>query len=277
MSIHLDDVTAATTLLAFALRPRRIANAHDTYAELRDRYRNDPAFARIVDAAAAGLELRTIGTSPFGLVITPEPGSVFAARTGDYHDVGTSVEHRLLHGLAHLGIAAYCYPTPAALGDPRTVRIAPAKVETETTEAAQRLAADAPDDAAVDSDELRDAWREWLALPPDHRTPTGRLAKHSSRAFYIETALRWLTDQGMLTYDGTQWRTTEAYRMHVHDIANDVRFTLVRSYVRDGDTPGPDTAEPADPEHAATAHSDSDDATDRRETGAPVAADPTGA
>lgn len=231
MTATLDDVAAANRLLAFALRPRRIADADDTYGQLRDRYRDEPSFTATVDAAAQGLALRVLSAGELGLVLTPEVGSVFAARTGDYAEVGSGVEHRLLHGLAHLAIAAYCYPTPSALGDLRVIRILPDRVEQETTEVAQRLAADAPDDVRVDSEELRDAWRAWLALPAVHRTGTGRLARHASRAYFLDAALRWLADQGLLTTDGESWATTDAYRVHVRDIANDVKFGLVRAHM----------------------------------------------
>lgn len=244
MSTHvsLEEVGDAVDLVEFALRRRLLAEADEDYRRLRDVYRDDPRFKELADLVADRLGLRVLGVSTFGLAVTPVEGSVFAARTGDYQQ-GMSPEHRVLHGLAHLGIAAYCFPTTGALSDARVVTIDPAKVIEELTETAKRMADDAPEEVPIDSEELREAWRAWLVLPPVAPGAKGERVR-GSRLWYVQAALKWLTEQHMLAHDGTVWRTTDTYRVHVRDIASDVRFSLVQSYT-EGDVDAPRTVAPA--------------------------------
>jgi hypothetical protein len=247
--VTLQQVEDAVDLVEFALRRRTSAEADDEFRRLRDDYRDQPRFADLVNTVVDRLGLRVVGESRFGLVLAPLEGSVFAARTGDYRE-GLAVEDRVLHGLAHLGIAAYCYPTANTLADSRVVSIDPVKVSGEITDAAQQLEADAPDEVAVDSEELREAWRAWLALPPNLSGKRGE--RRGSRLWYVHQALRWLTEQQLLSYDGTVWRTTHAYQAHVADIASDVKFLLVRACT--GEDPDrhaapPDADGPVDDDH----------------------------
>jgi hypothetical protein len=234
--VAMSEVSDAVELVDFALRKRLVAEADEDYRRLRDVYRDDPRFKQLVDLVADRLGLRVLGVSTFGLAVTPVDGSLFAARTSDYQ-TSMSVELRVLHGLAHLGVAAYCFPTTGALSDSRVVSIDPAKVSDELTETAKRMAADSPEEVSVDSEELREAWRAWLALPAVAPGKNGERPRQS-RLWFVQHTLSWLTEQHMLVHDGTVWRTTDTYRVHVRDIASDVRFGLVRSYVeKDVDEP----------------------------------------
>jgi hypothetical protein len=191
--VALAEVDDAVALVEFTLRRRLAAEADETYQRLRGRYRDEPEFTRLVDRVAGGLGLRVLGRSTFGLAVAPTEGSVFAARTGDYSK-NLGVDLRVLHGLAHLGIAAYCFPTTAALAQSRVLTLEPAKVAAELTDTARRMAEDQPDEVPVDSEELREAWRAWLALPPSNTGVHGEL-KNKSRLSFVEQALAWLTDQ----------------------------------------------------------------------------------
>lgn len=239
----LDDAEAAGTLLAYALQP---ATAGDQpYARLLLRFADDQDFAQLVEAFGRGLGLRPLGRTPDRLVVGPEQQSPFAARQSDYVHGGQRLagfEQRLLAGFAHLGVAAYCFPTPDSLERTLTIRVTAAAVADELTETAGRLAADAPDDVAVDSEEVREAWRLWKALPRVSHTETGQLAKGRSRLAHVTAALQWLTDQHLLRAGDGVWRTTDAYRIHVARAASDVKLLLVRSAWPERDGSGDDDA-----------------------------------
>lgn len=198
--VTVREAADAASLIRFALRKRLLAETNEDYRRLCDLYRDEPRFAQLVTAVADGLELRILGVTAFGLTVTPAEGSVFAARTGDYRS-GLTPELRVLHGLAHLGVAAYCFSTTASLADSRTIEVIPAKVVAELTEAAEQLADSAPDDVPVDSEELREAWRAWLALPPANPGAKGELA-NKSRLWFVQQAVRWLEDQQLLVANG---------------------------------------------------------------------------
>lgn len=227
----LHDATAAGELLAYALAPGRADER--AYAELRTRFADDVDFAQLVAAFAAGIGLRVLGRNADALVVGPTESSVFSARLSDYTHGSqrlSGFEQRLLAGFAHLGLAAYCFPTPESLTRPGTVRIVARTVAEELTETAEQLASDAPEGTPVDSEELCEAWRAWLALPKVAFTDSGKLAVGRSRLAYVTGALGWLSDQGLVRGEGDLWRNTDAYRIHVANAAQDVKLSIVRSY-----------------------------------------------
>ncbi|MER5828830.1 hypothetical protein ABT086_43280, partial [Streptomyces mirabilis] len=79
------DAADAARLVAFGLQPKLQPARDQEYAELLRRYREDPAFARLADAVAAGLGLVVLEVSPrAGMAVTAAEDSVFAVRMGDY-------------------------------------------------------------------------------------------------------------------------------------------------------------------------------------------------
>lgn len=113
------DAADAARLVAFGLQPKLQPARDQEYGELLRRYREDPAFARLADAVAAGLGLVVLEVSPrAGMAVTAAEDSVFAVRMGDYarRTAADSVD-RFLHGLAHLAVAAMAFPRPEDLAD----------------------------------------------------------------------------------------------------------------------------------------------------------------
>ncbi|MPZ87777.1 MAG: hypothetical protein GEU81_06825 [Nitriliruptorales bacterium] len=216
------DAGAAATLVAFGLTPRARPANDTTYLDLLSRYRTDRDFGAVVDSVVEGLGLVVLDSSELGLVLAPTAGSVFAQRLADYRS-SLSVQDRLLHGLIHVGIAAYCYPTAAALLD-EDVRVASVSaVERFLRDAAQRLHARHGDaDPDPDQPELEQAWRLYLRRQPIRETSDGR-AGVSTTGGMIKHAMERLTDQGLLQRisdaEGGTYRALHRYRVGVRELA----------------------------------------------------------
>lgn len=108
------DAADAARLVAFGLQPKLQPARDQEYTELLRRYRDDPAFARLADAVAAGLGLVVLEVSPrAGMAVTAAEDSVFAVRMGDYaRRTAADSGDRFLHGLAHLAVAALTFRAP---------------------------------------------------------------------------------------------------------------------------------------------------------------------
>ncbi|MBI0383581.1 hypothetical protein JBE27_46850, partial [Streptomyces albiflaviniger] len=108
------DAADAARLVAFGLQPKLLPARDVEYAELLRRHRDEPAFARLTDAVAAGLGLIVLEVSTrAGMAVTAAEDSVFAVRMGDYaRRAATDSADRFLHGLAHLAVAALAFPRP---------------------------------------------------------------------------------------------------------------------------------------------------------------------
>ncbi|GAH76437.1 unnamed protein product, partial [marine sediment metagenome] len=113
------DVADAARLVGFGLQPKLVPARDVEYAELVRRHRDDPAFARLADAVAAGLGLVVLEVSPrAGMAVAAGEDSVFAVRMGDYaRRAASDSGDRFLHGLAHLAAAALAFPRPEDLAD----------------------------------------------------------------------------------------------------------------------------------------------------------------
>jgi hypothetical protein len=216
------DAGAAATLVAFGLTPRVRPAGDSTYMDLLSRYRSDRDFGAIVDAVVEGLGLVVLDASELGLVLAPTAGSVFAQRLADYRS-SLSVQERLLHGLIHVGIAAYCYPTPAALLD-EDVRVASVSVvERFLRDAAERLRDRHGDgDPDPDQPELEQAWRLYLRRQPTRETSDGR-AGVSTTGGMIKHAMERLTEQGLMQKisdaEGGTYRALHRYRVGIRELA----------------------------------------------------------
>lgn len=224
---HAIDAADAAELLGYACQPTTVAGKHGRYHELTRRYRDDVGFADLVRAVASGLGLRVLGHGTWGVAVIPESSSPLALRTSDLCDT-TDTATRLCTGLAHAGVAATCYPTPQSLADTRVITVTAEQVVDRVTEACAKLDRDHDDHQPAVSDGLRQAWREWLALPHSALSNGERLKRRASRLWFARDALRSLSGRGLLTGDGP-WRTTDRYRLMVIDAADDARLRLLSS------------------------------------------------
>lgn len=233
----------AGQLLAFALRPKLRPADDADYAELVRRFAERQDFADCARNTAGGLGLRILAVSErAGVVVGAMEDSPFAVRITDYarDAAGDSrVGVRVLHGLAHLAIAASCFPRPADLDDPdRIARVSVEAIDALLRQLCERLDeqhADVNVDAPVDEPLLERAWRDFQRRSPVIGTDDGRAGSRATQQV-ITRALKWLVEQGMMTAvssdGGGTFRSTERYRVHVKQLAAHEAWAELRRTLR---------------------------------------------
>lgn len=224
------DAGAAAQLVAFGLSPRLRPAAVPDYTELVERFAADAGFADVVGAVAEGLGLSVLDVGASGIVLAPGPDSPFAQRLSDYR-ASLSVTDRLLHGLIHLGIAAYCYPTAASLADGDVRSCSVAGVERFLRDAATRLREQHGDrDPDADMPELEQSWRHYLRRQAARETADGR-AGVSTTISMVRYAMERLAEQGMLARasdaEGGTYRALHRYRVEVREVAATAAYRLL--------------------------------------------------
>jgi hypothetical protein len=241
----------AGQLLAFALRPKLRPADDAEYADLVRRFAEQQDFADTTRNVAAGLGLRILAVSErAGAVVGAMDDSPFAVRVSDYaRDAAgdARVGVRVMHGLAHLAIAASCFPRPADLDDPdRIARVSVETVDAYLRQLCERLDeqhADANLDAPADEPLLERAWRDFQRRPPVMVTSDGRAGMRTTQQA-ISRALKWLVEQGMMSAvsaDGRgTYRSSERYRIQVKQLAAHETWVEMRQ------TLGSDEQETAD-------------------------------
>lgn len=224
-----SDITDATELIAWGLRPKMRPARVERYGDLVQRADSDPEFLTTVEAAARGLGMLVLSVDrAVGVVLASTEDSVFGVKMTDYAKrtatEGRSAE-RVLHALAHLGAAVMAFPRPADLGSPTYIgRITVNGVNAFLHEAARRLgeaAAEAGDpDPVADHPDLQLAWQVYSRRASTPLTGDGR-RQSSATIGMVGKALTFLTDQGMLVKrsdgEGGTYVTTGRYRIQMLD------------------------------------------------------------
>ncbi|MFF9110609.1 hypothetical protein [Streptomyces sp. NPDC014805] len=221
------DAADAARLVAFGLQPKLQPARDQEYADLLRRYREDPPFARLADAVAAGLGLVVLEVSPrAGMAVTAAEDSVFAVRMGDYARRASA--DRFLHGLAHLAVAALAFPRPEDLADDGYIgRVTVNGVDAFVRQACRRLEERAAEqgentDPVTDAPGLEAAWRIWARRSATGATKDARRLAGSTTGI-VAKAVTFLTDSGFLQRTGDDnggtYRTTARYQLQVRDMA----------------------------------------------------------
>jgi hypothetical protein len=232
-----EDATAAATLIACGLRPKQVPTRDVVYGDLVRRYREDPAFAQVVNGVAGGLGLRVLDVSPAGgVVLAAGHESVFEIKMETYARQAKIRERRdvekVLHGVVHLAVAALAFPRPADLANDTYVgRVTVEQVDLMVREACRLLDERAETDGAGDPDadapELEQVWRAYARRPEVAATKDGRAAADSTRGM-VARALRFLAEQGFLVPVASEpdvlYRTTHRYQIQVRELAADRAF-----------------------------------------------------
>ncbi|MET8584394.1 hypothetical protein ABZX39_26465 [Streptomyces collinus] len=230
------DAADAARLVAFGLQPRLQPARDQEYTELLRRHRDDPAFARLADAVAAGLGLVVLEVSPrAGMAVTAAEDSVFAVRMGDYARRTTADSgDRFLHGLAHLALAALAFPRPEDLADDSYIgRVTVNGVDAFVRQACRRLEERAEaqgenTDPATEAPGLEAAWRIWARRSATGATKDARRPAASTTGM-VAKAAAFLTDSGFLQRTGDEhggtYRTTARYQLQVRDMAGSAAMT----------------------------------------------------
>ncbi|MEU6552771.1 hypothetical protein ABZ915_21160 [Streptomyces sp. NPDC046915] len=224
------DAADAARLVAFGLQPKLQPARDQEYTELLRRYRENPPFARLADAVAAGLGLVVLEVSPrAGMAVTAAEDSVFAVRMGDYaRRTSADSGDRFLHGLAHLAVAALAFPRPEDLADDGYIgRVSVNGVDAFVRQACRRLEERAEEqgentDPATDAPGLEAAWRIWARRSATGATKDARRPAASTTGI-VAKAVGFLTDSGFLHRTGDEsggtYRTTARYQLQVRDLA----------------------------------------------------------
>jgi hypothetical protein len=189
-AIVMEDVASGARLLAFGMRPKLIPSRDQVYAELVKRFAEDGPFQVLTEAIAEGLGLTVLAVSSrTGVVLGPGEGSVFEQKFDDYARRAILGERRdlerVLHGIAHLAVAALAFPRPDDLAaDTYIGRVSVEQADSVVREACTMLAAKATaaeeaGDPLEEAPELERAWRVYLRRPEAAPTKDGRLAGSS--------------------------------------------------------------------------------------------------
>ena len=215
------DAGAAAQLLSYGLQPRLRPSGTASYADLVARHQSDVGFRELVDDIADGLGLIILeadGVS--GIVLAPAPGSVFEARLVDYR-ANMSGDDRLIHGLIHVGIAAYAFPTPASLAADDVRHASVIGVERFLRNACERLRDRHGDAASDDASETEQAWRLYLRRQVTRDTADGRVGVSTTTGM-VKYAFERLVAAGMATRtattDGGSYRLLRRYRTGVREL-----------------------------------------------------------
>ncbi|WP_221639337.1 hypothetical protein [Nocardia bhagyanarayanae] len=187
----------------------------------------------MVAAVAAGLGLVVLEVDQrSGIVLAAEAGSVFELKLEDYASPrmpGRRDTERVLHGLAHLAIAALAFPRADDLAnDFYPGRVSVELVDTVVRETCRVLEQRAErrgdlSDPGADELELERLWRVYVRRPSVAETKDGRHNADTTRGV-VRRALGWLADRGLLQPVGEQsdevFRTTGRYQILVRQLAS---------------------------------------------------------
>ncbi|GAA1935485.1 hypothetical protein GCM10009716_48130 [Streptomyces sodiiphilus] len=224
------DAADAARLVSFGLQPKLLPARDAEYAALLRTYQENPAFARLADAVAAGLGLVVLEVSlRAGMALAAAEDSVFAVRMGEYaRRTSSESADRFLHGLAHLAVAALAFPRPEDLADDGYLgRVSVNGVDAFVRQVCRRLeerAAEQGDntDPATGSPGLEAAWRVYARRSATGATKDARRLSGSTTGI-IARAVTFLADSGFLQRTGDEgggtYRTTARYQLQVRDMA----------------------------------------------------------
>jgi hypothetical protein len=221
--LHAADAGAAAQLVSYGLQPRLRPASTPQYAELVERHQGDVAFRDLVDHVAEGLGLVVLdvgGTS--GIALAAVPGSPFELRLTDYR-TNLSADDRLLHGLIHVGIAAYAFPTSASLTDDDVRQASVQDVEAFIRAGCVRLQERAGHaDPSTDQPETEQAWRLYLRRQSTRDTSDGRVGVSTTTGM-VKYAFERLVAAGLATRAsdtaGGTYRLLRRYRIGVRELA----------------------------------------------------------
>lgn len=223
----------AGRLAAFALRPTLLPSGQPEYHSLVRRFLSDAPFQRVTEAFLQGLGLRVLGVSEaFGLVLGAEADSAFAVRRDDYGRLRTTTD-RLVQGIVHLAIAAWCFPRAEDLNESEMVAAPRLTVESLVEHLVQLCEECRRQDGGEDSspeEELRTAWQALLALGKYSDSAGGR-ESFNTLAGKAQHAMAFLVEQGLFKRDDRDnkpgWMARPAFRLHVRELAGHRAWQII--------------------------------------------------
>lgn len=230
-----DDNMAAEAgrLAAFALRPAMLPSGQPEYHALVRRFLSDAPFQHVAESFLNGLGLRVLGISEaYGLVLGAETDSPFAVRRDDYGKVRTTTD-RLIQGVIHLAIGAWCFPRAEDLNESEMVvapRLTVEQLVEHLTQLCEECNRQDNGEESSPEEELRCAWQALLALGKYSDSAGGR-ESFGTLAGKLQHALNFLTEQGLLKRDDRDnkagWLARPAFRLHVRELAGHRAWQII--------------------------------------------------
>jgi len=221
--LQVTDAGAASQLIGYGLQPRLRPASTPLYAQLVERHQGDVGFRDLVEHIADGLGLVVLDVSgASGITLAAVEGSAFELRLADYRS-NLSADDRLLHGLIHVGIAAYSYPTSASLTEDDVRQASVAEVEAFIRAGCMSLQERAGSaDPSTDQPETEQAWRLYLRRQSTRDTADGRVGVSTTMGM-VKYAFERLVAAGLATRasdaDGGTYRLLGRYRIGVRELA----------------------------------------------------------
>lgn len=219
--------------ICLALLPRLLPADDAEYLELVHEFLEDAPFQELTIAFALGLGLRVLSVSTqAGLVLGTTAESPFQLQRGDYHG-RMSASDRIVQGLVHLAVGAWCFPRAEDLRE--ADEVLPARLTVEQIveylhSLCEELKSREERNVAVPSAEVRTAWQHVLALGKYADSADGR-GSFATLAGKVRYALNFLTDHGFLKREGPDthpsWLARPAFRIHVREMAGHEAFAIV--------------------------------------------------
>jgi hypothetical protein len=219
-------------LLRFALHKRLLPSDDVEYLEIVREFLSSAPFQDITHAFAHGLGLRILSVSTqSGVVLGTGEDSPFQLQREDYRS-RMSASERIVQGLIHLAIGAWCFPRAEDLREAEDVLPARMTVEqlVEYLHAmCEELKAREERSAVMLNAEMRTAWQHILALGKYADSADGR--GFATLASKIRFALNFLTDHGFLKREGPDerpsWLARPSFRIHVREFAGHESFAII--------------------------------------------------
>lgn len=218
--LRVTDAGAAAQLVGYGLQPRLRPAAAAGYADLVARHQSDVAFRDLVEHIADGLGLVVLDADVVsGVVLAAAPGSPFELRLADYR-TNLSADDRLLHGLIHVAIAAYAFPTATSLSDDEVRHASVVDVERFLRAACERLA-ERHGDGNGERPDGAQAWQLYLRRQSARETADGRVGVSTTTGM-VRYAFERLVAGGMATRTGAAdhgtYRLLGRYRTGVREL-----------------------------------------------------------
>ena len=214
-------------LIQWALRPNIHPNNEPDYRDLVERYLDQVDFRTAVREMLAGLGLRVLDVGLRGMVLVPEPGSIFEMTAANYV-TSSKPDERLFIGLIHIAILATVFPRPQDLvDDPAFVR-PPISIENveETLrhlyEHKEEISRDQPDPTVSErAAGLDEAWRVYRRYVARDGLPKRGNGRRRTVQDMIRRELEMLRQRGcfVLTKRDGHYQPTWRYQVMAQETA----------------------------------------------------------
>lgn len=234
-----DSAEKAGRLIGFALRFKLNPADDPDYLELVREFTADASAMQVLERIVRGLGLRLLEINiRVGLVVGSTHESPFEIARDDYH-ARMSASDRIVQGLIHLAIAAWCFPQAEDLEE--TNDTVPAQLSVEKLVEyihglCEEIKIREEKNIALPNAELRMAWQHVLALGKYADSAEGRVS-FATLAGKVRYALIFLTTHGLLKRESQfgreSWLARPTFRIHVREFAGHEAFLLITSAAKE--------------------------------------------